>query len=214
MAVLVPMPIKPGLHPALKEKCLHNLEQLSTEGGIEFDTVFDEREYPKQYAHENFFGRLARMRQQLIDDHLRLEHTDVLWIDADIIVYPHDLYQQLRRVSEEHVVSPIVLIEKSEINYDTASFREDVRARSSAGPPWFVQPGPVVELVSTGCCLVMPAEVHRQQRFRAQPDTDVSWNTEWLSMCTSARSMGYKILCDTRIRVEHANLPAYGEQFH
>jgi hypothetical protein len=205
------MPIKPNLNPALKEKCLANLSLLAKETDIEI--VFDYSEYPALYEGENFFGRLARMRQALIDAYLREDHDDVLWIDADIISYPPDLYEQLRAISTG-VASPIVLIEGTQTNYDTASFREDVGSRSSAGPPWFSQEGPIVQLVSTGCCLVMPADVHRRQKFQAQHDSDQSWNTEWLSMCQAALDMGYEIVCDTRIVVEHANLPAYGEAFH
>ena len=190
---------------------LENLNSLAKVTDVEI--VFDYTKYNPLYEGENFFGRLARMRQALIDSYLREDHEDVLWIDADIVEYPPDLYEQLRALSTG-VASPLVLIEGTETNYDTASFREDVARRSSAGPPYFEQEGPIVQLVSTGCCLVMPAEVHRRQKFQAQHDSDDSWNTEWLSMCQKATEMGYEIVCDTRIVVQHANLPAYGEAFH
>ena len=184
------------------------------EDGVEVDLVYDFRRYSKRDENENFFGRLARMRQQMIDDYLRPHHDDVLWIDADIIDYPADLYDQLRRVSLEGVVSPLVLIEGTELNYDTASFREDLLHRSSQAPPWFSAPGPVVKLLSVGGCVLVPAWVHREQQFHAQSDEDDSWNTEWLSICSYATSKSVPILCDTRIRVQHAHLPKYGEKYH
>lgn len=181
---------------------------------ITAEVVYDYREYPKLYSGENFFARLARMRQAVIDDYLKPHHTDVLWIDADIVDYPVDLYQQLREVSLTGLVSPLVLVEGTELNYDTASFREDIRYRSSQAPPWFGAPGPVVDLLSVGGCVLVPADVHRQQQFYAQSDEDDSWNTEWLSICSYAARTSLPIRCDTRIRVYHAHLPKYGEEYH
>lgn len=216
MKLLVPMPIRPNLSPVLRDKCEDNLHKLleALPDEVDATVVFDHAEYPKQYDHENFFARLARMRQSIIDDFLAEDIDDVLWIDADIVEYPANLYQRLRDVSETGIVSPVVLIEGTEFNYDTASFREDLNERSTAMPPWFKQLGPIVELLSVGGCVLVPADVHRKQKFYAQDDEDTSWNTEWLSICSYATQNSLPVLCDTRIRVYHAHLPNYGESYH
>lgn len=209
MTVLVPMPVKPGLNQEIENRMMTNLQELSMHGPRDLEVVIDHTAFPRHDEGENFFARLARMRQYMIDTYLKPEHHDVLWIDADIVSYPPDLYQQLRAV-DDHIISPIVLIENTTQNYDTAGFRESYHNRSSMDPPWFGQPGPVVDLFSVGGCVLVPAWLHRVKGFYAQPDDDETWNTEWSSICQA----GGGAKCDTRIKVYHANLPKYGEEWH
>lgn len=210
--VLVPMPVKPGLNTRILNKMYANLYKLEAED-IQFDICFDYRKYPKNYEEENFFARLARMRQQMIEDFLRPRHTDVLWIDADVLEYPRDLYTALRRLSSG-VISPLVLIENSSTNYDTAGMRQSHEHRSGMEPPYFSGEGPLYEMESVGGCVLVPAKVHRKLKFRAQADDDQNWVTEWWSVCQGAKEIGYTVRCTTDIVVRHANLPDYGEDFH
>lgn len=189
-----------------------NLNLLARDGA--FDIVWDEEEFVKEYETENFFARLARMRQYMVEKHLKDYHSDVLWIDADIVEFPANLYRMLRATSQEDIVSPIVLIENSERSYDTAGMRESLEDRSSMEPPWFQSKEEVVELLTTGCCVVVPAWIHRMYEFHAQDDGDPFTHTEWLSICSAARKQDLKVLCDTTIRVYHANLEERGEGWH
>ena len=211
MSVLVPMPVKPGLNTRILNKMYANLYRLMNI--VDMEVVFDYGRYPKHYDDENFFARLARMRQQMIEDFLRPRHTDVLWIDADVLEYPSTLYTDLRRVSSG-VVSPLVLIEDSPVNYDTAGMRQSFEHRSGMEPPYFTGEGPLYDMESVGGCVLVPAKVHRKVKFEAQADDDQNWVTEWWSVCQGAKEMGYAVQCTTDIVVRHANLPQYGEDYH
>jgi hypothetical protein len=211
MSVLVPMPVKPGLNMRILNKMYSNLYRLMNLEG--FEIAFDYARYPKHHDDENFFARLARMRQQMIEDFLRPHHTDVLWIDADVLEWPGDLYTMLRNVSSG-VVAPLVLIEDSPINYDTAGMRQSFEHRSGMDKPYFTGDGPVYDMESVGGCVLVPAKVHRGVAFEAQDDKDENWVTEWWSVCQGAKKMGYEVKCTTEIIVRHANLPQYGEAYH
>jgi glycosyltransferase involved in cell wall biosynthesis len=212
MRILVPMPIRPNLGQALTNRMYQNLHTLKPEGN-DLEIVIDTRSYLKHYDDENFFARLARMRQAMIDKSLRIYHDYVLWIDADIIEYPPDLFNRLRATGDG-IVSPIVLIEGGTQNYDTAGMRESRDFRSSESPPYFSQPSPVVHLMSVGGCVLVPADIHRKVKFQAQDDFEPNWITEWWSLCEGALKLGYTVQCNTEIQVYHAELPNYGEDWH
>lgn len=202
--ILVPALVRSSLVASLRERYLSCIEALDADAEV----VVDEREWPSAYPGENYWGRFARMRQAMIDEHLG-EHEYVLWVDADIAFDP-DLFTRLVQTHEAALVSPLVLIEGRSQNYDTAGTRPDFDHRSGEGPP---EPG-VHEMYSVGGCVLVPAEVHRKVRFEAQDDTDTSANTEWTSLCEGARALGYPVLWNTSIIVHHADLPRYGEAWH
>jgi hypothetical protein len=206
--ILVPILERPGLSETIRDHFLQQLDELD----IDMDVFKSSRPFHKEYPSENFFGRLARMRQWTVDTALRDYHTDVLWIDHDIVEFPKDLYQRLRKT--EGVVAPIVLIEGTKDNYDTAGMREVAEHRSAVEPPWFAAPGPVVDVQSVGGCVLVPAAVHRKVKFASQPDSDENWLTEWWALCQGAIQEGFKVSCDTSVEVYHAHLPSYGENWH
>lgn len=212
MKLLIPMPVKPGLSIKLLNKMNDNLYSLLEEVP-DAELCFDYSPFPASYEGENYFARLGRMRQALIDDYLRDDHTDVLWIDADILEYPPTLPTMLRELSSG-VISPLVLLEDSNINYDTAGMRQSYEGRSTQEPPYFSGEGPLHDMESVGCCVLVPADVHRWNKFYAQPDSDTYSVTEWWSICQAAKGMGYQVQCTTDIVVRHAELPLYGEAFH
>jgi len=210
MTILAPILERPGLSETIKG---HFLEQFAALD-IEPEVFLSSRQFYKDYPSENFFGRLARMRQWVIDTALKDHDTEVLWIDHDIVEFPHDLYQRLRKT--EGIVAPIVLIEGTRDNYDTAGMRESAEYRSAVENPWFIGwgAGPVVNVESVGGCVLVPADVHRKVKFEAQPDTDENWLTEWWALCQGALAEGFNVSCDTSIEVYHAHLPSYGESWH
>lgn len=211
MSILVPMPVKPGLNMRILNHMYANLYRL--EAAEKIEVAFDYDTYPKLYEDENFFARLARMRQSLVEHFLMPRHTDVLWIDADVLVYPAFLHTMLRRLSSG-VISPLVCIEGSDRNYDTAGMRQSYEGRSGIDPPYFQGEGPLFDMESVGGCVLVPADVHRKVAFEAQSDDEPNHVTEWWSVCQGAKEMGYKVQCTTELTVYHADLPKYGEAFH
>lgn len=197
-------PVRPGLHPQLLQRYEARVAALP---GI--DVQWDDRPWLADHGGENYWGRFARGRQRVVDERLRDEHDWVLWIDSDLDFEP-DLLWRLLATSERAVVSPVIVIENDGRQYDTAGTRPSFEQRSSDRPP---EPG-IYEMYSVGGCVLVPAEVHRQVSFAAQPDSDTTANTEWTSLCQGAWNRGYPVLWNTMIRVEHANLPSYGEAWH
>lgn len=210
MTVLIPMTVRPTLPQGLAREVSRRVESLASEIG-DARVVYDYSEWPKREG-ENFYARLARGRQAMIDRHLTPDVTDVMWVDADVAYRP-TVYRRLRRASSG-VAAPLVLIEGTNANYDTAGFRETFEERSGTHPPYFHGKGPVVQLEAVGACVVFPADVHRNFRFQAMPDSDKTWNTEFWLICQHAKKMGYEVVCDTRIKTYHANLPLHGEGWH
>lgn len=202
--VLAPLLIRPSLHPELRARFLAAAEAL--EGNVRL--AVDEAEWPKAYPSENYWGRFARMRQAIIERELA-DEAYVLWIDADLSFEP-DLLTRLLAIHEAAILSPLVLIEGTEIHYDTAGTRPAFEHRSSSRRP---EPG-LREMFSVGACVLVPAEIHRRVRFEAQADEDRTANTEWTSLCVGARELGWPVLWDTRLEVFHADLPAWGESWH
>lgn len=214
MSLLLPMPIKPGMSPDIRKQMERCLKPLVKASGAEL--VIDECPFPK-IPGENFYANVAKARNHIIQENLRDEHTDVLWVDADLVEFPPDLYEKLRAVSATAIVAPLCLIENTDprMFYDIAGFRE--RMKEPMTPhyePWFDSYGPVIDMLAVGACVVIPAEVHRRFWFEAQSPTDPYNNTDWYALMEKARNAGYRVLCDTRTIVYHAKLPDYGEEWH
>lgn len=211
--VLMPVTIRSSLHPELRRRAIAQAQELAkySRWFANVQVVVEDRDFAPR-PNENFFARLARMRQSVIDEWLT-DHDHVLWIDSDIRYEP-DTLERLWPL-RDGIACALTFIEGSETNYDTAGLRESYEERSNAHAPWFAQPGPIVELQSGGACIMFPAEVHRRHRFEALPADDASWNTEyWLTCQYAINEMGLKVRCDTRINVHHANLPDYDEAWH
>jgi len=215
--VLIPITKRPNLSVELWDRAQSNFDALIQRmfiGNWAVNYPLITQEYPKWYPQENFYARLARMRNEVMDSYLTADIDWVLWIDVDIS-FESSLFFDLMATGPLHAIkSPVVLIEGTEHNYDTAGFREHFERRSRKEPPWFDQEGPLVQLKSIGGVALVPAHVHRQCRFSALPDEDTTMNTEWWGLCECARLNGVQVLVDTRIRTYHADLPKYGEVWH
>ena len=202
MNVLLPALYRPGMPQALRDRFAEQIARLPGEVAV------DERSWEPDHPGENYWGRFARMRQAMVDEHLD-SHDYVLWIDTDITFDP-DLLHRLLETSRNAIVSPLILIEGRQQQYDTAGTRPDFEHRSSSGVP---EPG-VHDMFSVGGCVLVPAWVHHGVRFAAQSDEDQSANTEWTSLCVGAAMQGCRVLWNTEVVVHHANLPDYGEGWH
>jgi hypothetical protein len=216
VSILIPVGIRPTLHPRIKEQFFRCLDAVIVESGAE--CVIDETPFPKRKG-ENYFANVARSRNHLIDTYLRDDHDEVLWIDAGIISYPADLYAQLtrsKRARRRAIVAPLCLIEETYpvMFYDIAGYREQREPMTPHFEPWFSQRGPLVKLLAVGACVLVPAEVHRMFRFVPQPADDPYNNTDWFDLMEKARGKGYRVYCDTTTVTWHAKLPKYGEEWH
>jgi hypothetical protein len=97
MNVLVLIPIKPNLHPALKRSTRKLAEALpAANPAHRFTLVLDSRGAGDAHVRslDERAENTAPIRQALVDQHLA-GHDYVLWIDADVVDYPRDLPSRL-----------------------------------------------------------------------------------------------------------------------
>jgi Flp pilus assembly protein TadD len=213
MHILVLIPIKPNLHPALKQRA-RDLSARLPGANLDhaFDLVLDERGAGDDAVTglESRVRHTAPIRQQLIEVHLQPAHDAVLWIDADLVAYPADLPTQLLRRNPGGVSAPVVLLDHHPDRfYDVAGFVERGRWARLL-PPWFDQPGPVYDLDGVGCLYLVPASVYRAGA-KHEP---VPGYTDHLAVCAHARRMGLAVRAYADLRAYHAYLPDFGEKFH
>jgi hypothetical protein len=68
----------------------------------------------------------------------------------------------------------------------------------------------VVPLDCVGTVYVVHTDIYR---FGAR-HADHEAFTDHFPICAAARAMGRPVVCDRRLRVAHADLPKYGEEWH
>jgi Flp pilus assembly protein TadD len=213
MFILVLVPVKPNLHPLLKERAHALAGRLpGANPGHRLDVVFDESS-PGDGPVAGLEARVrhtAPIRQRMIDRHLKPDHEAVLWVDADLVAYPADLPTELLRRNPGGVSAPVVLLDHHPDRfYDVAGFVEQGRwARLT--PPWFDQPGLAFDLDGVGCLYLVPAEVYRT----GGRHVSVPGYTDHLAVCTHARRLGMPVRAYADLRAYHAFLPDFGEPFH
>lgn len=217
MITLVLIPVRPDLHPALRDRALTLAHALHGETEI----LMDARPWhPDAQAYGDWPRRIeasAAMRQAIVSDALRPHHGAVLWVDADVIAYPADLLTRLAELARprpgetgEAITAPAVLLNKHHRRfYDIGGFIEGGRFARMA-EPWFDQPGPVVNLDSVGCVYRVPADLYRAGATHHR----VGNYSDHYSVCQFARTAGRGVRADLRLEAVHAWLPDFGEQAH
>jgi len=158
------------------------------------------------------YARHAGVRNALIADCLRPEHDAVLWVDADLVQYPATIIPRLDAVRRGGIAAPAVYLDKEAPGrwYDTGGFIEIENRHTPVWPPHFLQPGPVVNLLSVGCIYLAPAQIYRDGARYAPASPHVE---HWPVMRFAA-ARGLPIVCDLRLAAYHAYLPDYGEGWH
>lgn len=159
------------------------------------------------------YSNHARVRNAMLDAFLRPEHTHVFWADSDLIAYPADLPRRLLALAPDGIAAPGVTLDTQGEDrfYDIAGFIEAPGGPwGRIWPPWFNQPGPVVELTSVGCCYLANAEIYRAGARYAHTDGYV----EHYAVGLAARAQGRPVRADLRLRAVHAWLPNFGEEIH
>lgn len=209
--ILVLIPVKPTLPPALQERAVQLLAALEIqEREIGEHTIAAHiRTCPEPGDGRPFSGHAAA-RNAMLDAYLTTEHTHVLWIDADLVEYPADLATRLHAIDAGAIVAPFPLIEGSARFYDIRGF---VEVDGQRARPWgeHLSGGDLIPMQAVGCCYLAPASVYREGKARYEPTPS---HTEHMSVCQAARAGGTLVWASRRTIVYHANLPAWGEDWH
>jgi len=158
---------------------------------------------------EGKYADNARARNELVERHLRPEHTHILWLDVDLVEVPARIVELLAEVSEGDIVAPFVLLERNlrfppDRFYDIGGFIQDGRRFELY--PLYCEGGDLVEVDSVGSCYLIPAEVYRA-RGRYAPIGD---EVEHVSLMAQAREMGFRVYARRDVVVRHAYLPRFG----
>jgi|GEM_PF-1659655 len=192
-SVLVLTPVNPVLDPAVLRRA-RELAKRAISGMRGCRIVYDNTgEAPlRGQPHPHRQAAIARIRQDMIDRHLRDERW-VFWVDADLVEYPPNLVEELISRAEGGIAAPLVLMEGDLSEpafpagfgpgrfYDIAGFIEDGRwARFTQ--PYFDQIGPVYELDSVGSCYLINADLYRggaKHEVDHATNSFISSKSEW-----------------------------------
>lgn len=208
--VLVAIPYKDTLHPALYER-MNYLAGRLVGGNPDYllDIVCKKSSGPGMFKNtgSNPFQGHANARNALLNRYLS-DHDMVMWIDADLVDYPADIITRLDKANPGGVTAPVVLIEGTRRFYDTYGYRQNGK-QVLCDWPYFNPTGQLVTLDSVGCAYLIPASVYVNQPYVTMPD-----QTEHYSIMLAAKKQGLKIACYTDMTIYHANLPLYGENWH
>ena len=150
------------------------------------------------------FDRLAYLRNLIVEE-ADIKEDYVLWIDCDVIEFPPNLIEDLMRHNVS-VVAPGVYIEGSNHFYDTFAFRflNEAHFPVKNNPP-----AGLLEVHSVGTCYLVHSSLYSQSRVRYH-----GGDSEQVTFCTETRNVGGRVYVDFSIKVEHANLPKYGVNWH
>lgn len=207
--VLVLIPMKPTLLPALRERATTLLGALvakEQEGAHTIDARI--RLCPEEGDNRKYSSHAAA-RNAMLALYLRKKHTHVLWVDADLVDYPANLASLLLDTDPASIVAPFPLIEESARFYDVRGF-VDIEGRRAKPWPDYLEGGDLIPMKAVGACYLAPAEVYKRGA-RYEP---MGNETEHYSVCEAARESGIGVWAARRLVVRHADLPRWGEQWH
>jgi hypothetical protein len=231
--VLVTIPAKTSLHPALKQRCMElALAMVPANPGLELGLFFDwtsEQPLPGDQYHGS---KIARIRNRIVEG-IDLNRWDFfLWVDADVVQYPPDLPSSLLAFNPTGVSAPMVLVEDMHNRfYDVTAFiikgRDGVDPGNRAltlgrnlshAPPYWWPPAAMpkagdsvaVPMDCVGTITMVPTALYRQGvRYVDHPAF-----TEHYPICKAARDAGLPVTAHVNLIAVHANLPKYGEEWH
>jgi hypothetical protein len=171
-SVLVLIPIKPSLHPALADRCAALARRMMPAcPDLELTIMLDGRKVEHLDSDCRPWSKVTRIRNRMLDlvgmwpmgtlvpRHFQPPHEWILWIDADVVDYPADLAQWLihgaMTYANNGVCAPTVIIEESETFYDWSAYiyrgkghiepenRNYLPGRNiSCAPPYYAQGNP------------------------------------------------------------------------
>lgn len=221
------IPIKPTLHPTLREFAFARAAALPLANPtLDITIMYDYGTVPKLKGDVRPWSKVARVRNNMLAQ-LDLNTIDyVFWIDADVVDYPADLPSQLIAANPDGITAPLVVVEDHGCRfYDWAAYiikdrshiepenRWPVVGRNLAHDPpyWPSEPTEeVVEVDGVGTIYCANADIYRTGiRHADHPAFTDHW-----PVCERARTMGRKVCVHRGQVAVHANLPKFGEAFH
>jgi len=210
MNVLTAIPVKSTLNKRLRERLYTNVAWFEGVVAMHENTP---QETPVRSRSDYVLIRsrnLANARNELLGAYLKPEHTHVLWIDADVVEFPSNLAQQLLSISDHDIVAPMLLIEGTDRYYDTYTHVEIGNRPAQAEAPYFYSEADPVRMDCVGGCYIIPAEIFKTQRYEPWGGLGMEHHV----LMENARRQGYIVYVTRKVKVYHANLPLWGEEFH
>lgn len=220
MKILALVPVKKNMHRELRLRCFDSILNLQSYFQGQIEIRVDNRgpgdSMVTDFTSLERVKNLADVRQGMVNDYLRQEHTHVLMVDADAEYTPKTV-TDLLRTSKEDIVAPSVYIEPSEVWdmtmprrewYDTWAFIQEDDSHVQMFSPYFKTTEPVVPMICVGTMYVVPADLFRQGAKYVAIDKI----TEHFSVCAFARNHGRRVLCNRNVVIQHPRLTNYGER--
>jgi len=216
MPILVLIPTRPNMPAELSYRS-YEAERCMKEACNHIDVVRDFRDAGVPEAVRGAGGLasqqerqagLAKLRNELVAQYLAPQHSHVLWIDADIVVYDPLLPGKLVQKCSDGIIAPKVLTQGIKDRWhDLAGFVRDGKWAAEFPPYWegidaVTQPPAVVNMESVGACYMVPADVYRHG---AQHSATEGF-TEHASVCRAAREgLNMHVWLWTELAVFHVN---------
>ena len=240
--ILVCIPIKPTLHPGLRDRCVALASALpAANPGLNLALDIDTTPIPPDPADCRPWSKVCRIRNRMLDRIDRDAFDFLLWIDADVIDYPADMPTRLLAGNPAGISAPLVLIEGTDRSYDWAAFvmagkdhvlptdRRRVWGRNLAHEPpyWHEHDPPRVEddagasprwyepagaVVNMDC--VGTITLVPTWVYRRARYEDHPAFTDHYPLCLACRQAGQRVTVDRSLIAYHADLPKWGEEWH
>lgn len=218
--VLVPFIYQRDLPVKLLDIVLAKVKRIPAENPLLNVTVLlDDRDAPpfnmtgKRYP----WTTVAHVRNRILNE-IDVGHYDyIAWLDADITEYSPAILTDLILGNPTGMSAPLVLItDKNEEFYDTCGFiLNDVGKipQISVPPPYFrdSKPNQCMSLAGVGAFFTVTTDAYRAG---VRHDPHEPQYTDHYPISKWVRSHGGRIICNTGLRVYHANLPKWGLKWH
>jgi len=207
MNLLILQPIRPNHPEALRQRADVALRALILPDNWTVTTCQDDTPITPGPS-PSIYAKHAAVRNHMLDTYLKPEHDLVLWIDSDLIDYPHNLISLLYAANPGGIAAPFVFLDKHPARfYDIGGFIEHGR-RFGLNAPYCRQTGDVVQLDSVGCLYLAPASLYHTGARYSAPPTD--YYVEHWSVMRQARQRGLSIVGLRNVIATHAYLPMFG----
>lgn len=223
MRILIATAVHRKLPLVLQQSCLALAHRvIASDRNHDFGLWMDFRDCP-EVPRLSPWSRICRVADRALEAVELMLWDYVLWVDADVVDYPHDICTRLLSVNNG-ITAPLPLIEGSARLYDTAACIQDGgdtihpgRAGNIPGrnlrhepPYWDHQPSErFVEMDCVGMCLLVPGWLFAKVGVPDHPAF-----TGWHGVCKTARDHGVKVGIDRETIAYHAELPKYGLNWH
>lgn len=239
--VLVCIPIKPSINPALRELCFAGAQRLALANpSLQMDLMIDQSPVPKEPTDSRPWSRVARARNRMMEKINFNKYDYLLWIDADVVKYPLDMPTKLIEANPDGVSAPMVLIQGGDQFYDWAAFvmqgkdtilpedRHRVWGRNlQHQPPYWTECKPHIEddrnvnpkwfnpktnVVDMDC--VGTITMVPTWVYQHAKYEDHPAFTDHYPICKACRDMGKRVVVVRNVVAKHADLPRFGEAWH